>query len=390
MFLVFKQRPLRNEEIQQLADTFCADLKSDVEPYEDTGSEYLESEHSSTESDLEPLKKLRILGKKNRQFPTGTDAKKMTHFKIFLPSTNKHDLVGWNDVDDQFVHRMKIPDGKACIILADLNRKPRRLEILEQATNRKEKRTDAHEIMILRLGSKFYYEPKKPDDCKLYYMEDVVACLKKTYAQVRSESSHQSIDESMAKFKASTVRESDVSFCFDRLLDTLPFAAVVTCTSTRKNMPQFEKRKRKRGEYESIHNNNGTIGYPWMKTKEVMVLSNCHGNESVEISRTGKDGTKIKLSCLEVIQFYNSHMGDADLSDQLTGLYKVDRISMKWQKKVFYKLLLTTVVNAWIICKELENKPNMPFLNFLANLSGLLVSTGRQNTSVIRKRAYGR
>ncbi|KAF2891532.1 hypothetical protein ILUMI_14641 [Ignelater luminosus] len=142
-------------------------------------------------------------------------------------------------------------------------------------------------------------------------------------------------------------------------------------------MPQFEKRKRKRGEYESMHNNNGTIGYLWMATKEVMVLSNCHGNESVEISRTGKDETKIKLSCPEAIQFYNSPMGGVDLSDQLTSLYEVEKKSMKWCKKVFYELLLTTAVNAWIIYKELKNKPNMPFLSFLVNLSESLISTGR-------------
>ncbi|KAF2886187.1 hypothetical protein ILUMI_19986 [Ignelater luminosus] len=405
MILVFRKRPLRKEEIQQLADTFCADFESGVEPYEDSESEYLES----SESDLEPPN--------SSDFESSKEDDALQNIPPSNPPANKRDLVGWHNVDDQFVHRMKIPDDKACIILADSSELDNfsklfpknlfqyiaqctnwRLEILEQATNRKEKRTDAHEIMILvgcyftmaynkvpaihhywssnkslgneaiklaisrdrfqLLASKLYFnEPKKPDDCnKLYYIEDVVACLKKTYAQVRSESSHQSVDKSMAKFKGyvydfdiysgkdseanegtvservvkkltSTARESDVFFCFDRffrsvyLLYTLPFAAVGTCISTRKNMLQFEKRKRERGKYESMHNNNGTTGYLWMDTKKVMVFSNCHGNESVEISRTGKDETKIKLSCPEAIQFYNSHMRGVDLSDQLTSLY---------------------------------------------------------------------
>ncbi|KAF2894580.1 hypothetical protein ILUMI_11590 [Ignelater luminosus] len=404
MILVFKKRSLRKEEIQQLADTFCTDLESDVEPYEDSESEYPESEHSSSESDLEPPKKLE---------------ERTDNFLLALTITQN------------------IQATLASLVATSLWLTTRSLHYW---SSNKSLGSEAIKLAISRdrfqlLASELYFnEPKKPDDCsKLYYIEDVVACLKKTYAQVRSESSHQSIDESMAKFKGrsslkqtgyvydfdiysgkdseanegtlgeqvvkkltSTVRESDMSFCFNRfftsvyLLDTISFAVVGTCISTSKNMPQFEKRKRKRGEYESMHNNNGTIGYLWMTTKEVMVLSICHGNESVEISRNGKDRTKIKLSCPEAIQFYNSHMGGVDLSDQLTSLYEVDRKSMKWWKKVFYKLLFTTAVSAWIIYKELKNKPNMPFLSFRVNLSESLISTGRQNASVIRKRAYCR
>jgi hypothetical protein len=53
------------------------------------------------------------------------------------------------------------------------------------------------------LSSKLYFNnPQKPKDCgKLYYIEDVVACLKKTFAKAISESNRQSIDESMVKFK---------------------------------------------------------------------------------------------------------------------------------------------------------------------------------------------
>ncbi|KAF2897204.1 hypothetical protein ILUMI_08971 [Ignelater luminosus] len=242
-----RKRPLQKEKIQRLVDTFCTDFESDVEPYEDSGSEYLASEHSSSEFDLEF---------------------------------------------------------------------PKDYEFLERKTD--------------------------------------------NFLLVRSESSHQSIDESMAKFKG---RSSLKQYL---LLQPTKRGIKICgrCDSRTGYVYDFDRYSGKDSEankgtlgervVKNIHNNNGTIGYLWMDTKEVMVLSNCHGNESVEISRTGKDETKIKLSCPEAIQFYNSHMGGVDLSDQLTGLYEVDRKSMKWWKKVFYKLLFTTAVTAWIVCKELN------------------------------------
>lgn len=370
-----------------------------------------------------------------------------------------------------------------------------RLEILEQEKVKIKHRTDHHEIMITLgcffvmaynrvpaiknywssnkslgndaikmaisrdrfqlLASKLYFtSPKKPENAgKLYYIQDVVDCLKKTFLRARSESTRQAIDESMVKFKGrsvlkqyqplkpikrgvkiwercdsmtgyvydfdvysgkemervegtlgervvkkltSSVRDSGVSFCFDRfftsvnLMNTLPFPAVGTCISSRKEMPNFNKRKRTRGEVEAKENNNGTIAFMWMDTKEVMIMSNCHNNNVVQISRKTKTGTKIDIPAPEAIEFYNAHMGGVDLSDQLTGLYEIDRKSQKWWRKVFYKLVLTAAVNSWIIFKELCHKPDLQFLTYLVNLAEQLIASGRQNASVVRKRSYGR
>lgn len=127
-----------------------------------------------------------------------------------------------------------------------------------------------------------------------------------------------------------------------------------------------------------------------MDTKEVIVLSNCHGSEASEIGRTAKNGSKMNLQCPVAIQFYNSHMGGVDLSDQLSSLYDIDRKSLKWWKKVFYKLLLTTAVNSWIIYKELHKKPKLPFLNYVVNLAESLIATGRKSAALVRKRSYSR
>ncbi|XP_018574683.1 piggyBac transposable element-derived protein 4-like [Anoplophora glabripennis] len=475
------RRYLTRQELEVLAENL-SDIESIQDPFEDSRSEYIESEHKSdSDSDFEIIpKKKRIIKKKykNKLLPK-------THLLItiaiwrHLARQRMKANIGWNKVDENFVPRFSIPEERVCSILADLNRGSselhifmklfpnslfhyiaqctnERLKILEETTKKKQILTDAHEIKIVigcllimaynkvpamhhywssnkslgndaiksaisrdrfqLLVSKLYFSsPKKPDKCsKLYYIEDVVNCLKKTFAEIRTESSHQSIDESMTKFKGrstlkqylplkpikrgikiwqrcdaksgyvydfniysgkeaevldgtlgervvrkltDTVGEPNVSFCFDRfftsvdLLDQLPFPAVGTCIASRKNMPKFEKRKRRKGEIESMHNDNGTIGFLWKDTKEVLVLSSCHRDVKIEVTRRSIDGSKINVECPEAIGFYNANMGGVDLSDQFTGLYDIDRKSLKWWKKVFYTLLLTSAVNAWIICR---------------------------------------
>ena len=146
-------------------------------------------------------------------------------------------------------------------------------------------------------------KPEKPSSAgKLYYMEELIGCLKHTFQKCQQDSSFQSIDESMTKFKGrstlnqylpmkpvkrsiklwmrcdaltgytydintyagkegspkpaktlgekigealvSTIKETDVTLAFDRFftsvnfMDTLQFGAVGTCNATRKNLPK--------------------------------------------------------------------------------------------------------------------------------------------------------
>ncbi|GFU24638.1 piggyBac transposable element-derived protein 4 [Nephila pilipes] len=62
---------------------------------------------------------------------------------------------------------------------------------IKNATSR-----DRCKTLLLKL---YFAEPENAS--KTYYTYEVVSCLKQTFKQFRSESSHKSIDESMAKFK---------------------------------------------------------------------------------------------------------------------------------------------------------------------------------------------
>lgn len=307
---------------------------------------------------------------------------------------------------------------------------------------------------FLLLTSKMYYNhPVRPENSdKLYYISEVVSCLKHTFQKTRSDSTFQSIDESMVKFKGrsvlkqylplkpikrgikiwercdsetgyvydlniysgkddekkegtlgerviiklcSSIRDKNVMLCFDRFFTTvalvanLDFAAVGTCMSNRKNFPKFEKKKMNKGDCQTLFSDLGVIAHLWKDSKEVLVLSNCHTDHMGTVERRIKDGTKIRVPCPDAIIAYNKYMGGVDLSDQISSLYEIDRKSQKWWRKTFYKLLLTAVSNAWIIYKEAHNR-NVPFIAFLVNLAEGLISTGRQNAAVVRKRCSGR
>lgn len=302
---------------------------------------------------------------------------------------------------------------------------------------------------FLLLSSKLYFnDPQKPDDAsKIYYLEEVVSCMKHTFQRARTDSPFQSIDETMTKFKGrsslkqylpmkpvkrgiklwqrcdsqtgyiydfniyagketsqqkgtlgervvrklcNTIREEDVALCFDRfftsveLINSLEFACVGTCVRTRKNLPNFH-RKLPRGESELYCSDRGSICVRWQDTKDVILLSNCHDEKIVEINRKGKDGRQKIVSCPEAVAFYNKYMGGVDLADQFSSLYDYNRKSTKWWRRVFFKLLMQAVVNAWIIFKELKHR-DTPFLSFLVTLAEYLIYTGREHTNIKRRR----
>lgn len=61
--------------------------------------------------------------------------------------------------------------------------------------------------------------------------------------------------------------------------------------TNRKNTTKFPEKKLQRGDVRFKINNCRTTVSNWLDCKEVNILSNCHGLETIEISRKMKDGT---------------------------------------------------------------------------------------------------
>ena len=303
--------------------------------------------------------------------------------------------------------------------------------------------------------SKLYVaEPDKPSQAsKLYYVEDLLLCLKSTFMKYRQNSPFQSIDKSMTKFKGrcsfkqylpmkpvkrgiklwmrcdpqsgytydvnvytgkddqglsiplgekvvktllSTIPDGDdVTVAFDRfftsvhLMDTLRYPAVGTAIKSRKNLPVFQD-KLSRGDSEFRCNMNRTLAVRWLDTKEVLLLSNFHTNTVGEVRKKQRDGTIINIPCPDAIWCYRQIMGGVDRADQMAGLYELDRKSTKWWKKVIYRMLAFSAVNAWVIYKELHRHYKKSYLDFLVELAEALIQRGESGSTVKHRSATGK
>ena len=127
---------------------------------------------------------------------------------------------------------------------------------------------------------------------------------------------------------------------------------------------------------------------PSLITKEVAVISNCHRSSMVTVEKKQKNGKKVVVPCPEMIQFYRSVMGGVDRADQLSGMYELDRKSQKWWKKVFYRLVMMSSVNSWIIYIDLH-RTKEPFLEFLVLLAESLIAEGQETAVVRRSLSHG-
>lgn len=107
-----------------------------------------------------------------------------------------------------------------------------------------------------------------------------------------------------------------------------------------------------------------------------MLLSNCHQYEIGTTERTQKDGTKKTFDCPEAFNYYNRFMAGVDKCDQYSTYYEIDRKSNKWWKRVFYRLLLMTVSNSWILYKACQGKKT-PLIDYLIPLAEELIVSGK-------------
>jgi len=128
----------------------------------------------------------------------------------------------------------------------------------------------------------------------------------------------------------------------------------------------------------------GLLCIHWKDTKDVLMMSNCHTPEETEVQRKKKDGTTENISCPVPIAFYNKYMGGVDHADQMIGLYDLDRKSKKWWRKVFLRLLLTAVFNAYIIFME-KNHKKMPYLQYFVALAESMIDYGRSKVGNRKK-----
>lgn len=342
-------------------------------------------------------------------------------------------------------HEMMVVIG--CYIIMAYNRVPA-MEMYFSSNN--SLKNDAMKAAINRkrfllLTSKLYYNHpvKSNGSSKVYYMEEVVNCLKHTFKKARTESTFQSIDESMCKCKArttikqfmpikpvkrgvkmwlrcdacsgyiydfniyagkvdqadegtlgekvvktlcSTIRDrvEDVAIIVDRFFMSVNLLkdlphALVGTCMWNRKNVPEINGKLRRGQSLAKCTDDGIICFKWQDTKEVLVMSNCHKNVISRADRRLKDGTKKSFDCPEAIVFYNKMMGGVDKADQYSTVYDIDRKSNKWWKRVFHRLLQMSISNSWIIYQKLKGEKS-PQIDFLVSLQEQLIEVGKNGT----------
>ncbi|KAJ8937948.1 hypothetical protein NQ318_013204 [Aromia moschata] len=125
-----------------------------------------------------------------------------------------------------------------------------------------------------------------------------------------------------------------------------------TLRSNRKGNPnEVIKKKLKKDEVVAQENERGICVLKWRDKRDVLVLSTCHSNETVQVQRRGK-----KINKPQAIIDYNKGKSSIDISDQMSSYSTALRRSIRWYKKVAIEILLgTSMVNAHFIFRELED-----------------------------------
>jgi len=126
----------------------------------------------------------------------------------------------------------------------------------------------------------------------------------------------------------------------------------------------------------------------WIDKKPVYFVNNItHPREVTTVSRKQKDGSRKTLDCPQAVSLYNKYMGGVDMADAMRRLYSCSRKSKnKWYMRLFWFLVDTCVVNAYILQCESPNHPPtrsigknkkavyQTQLNFVLELAGQLIA----------------
>ena len=87
----------------------------------------------------------------------------------------------------------------------------------------------------------------------------------------------------------------------------------------------------------------------FVSTKDVHMLSTCHGHSETDVPNRTRTGTVKKPA---VVVAYNHNMGGVDRQDQLIQPYIISKKTMKWSKKLFFHLMQTAACNAFLLAKH--------------------------------------
>ena len=127
---------------------------------------------------------------------------------------------------------------------------------------------------------------------------------------------------------------------------------------------------------ENVKRMSGVVlAVTWMDTRAVNLLCNipgCLGDADVQ-RRDKRTGAEITISRPKAIELYNSFMCGVDLSDQRVATYRRHIKSLTWYMQIYFHMFQLTVVQAFLLHRELHHDSKMTQHDFFLKLIDGLV-----------------
>lgn len=113
-------------------------------------------------------------------------------------------------------------------------------------------------------------------------------------------------------------------------------------------------KKLKQGTILAMKKENTTV-VAWKDKRPVLVLSTYHGAATAQSVRHKAGGGEEVTKPVAVLD-YTAKMGAVDRADHFCTSYNFARKSKKWWQKMFFWVLEVSVVNAYLLSKQVSEK----------------------------------
>nr|CAB3255292.1 intraflagellar transport protein 140 homolog [Phallusia mammillata] len=122
----------------------------------------------------------------------------------------------------------------------------------------------------------------------------------------------------------------------------------------------------------------------WQDKRMILMLSTYHNADTELHSRYTMDRRE-EIQKPVVVCDYTSHMGAVDRADHYCASYSFTRKTLRWWRKLFFWLVELSIVNSFLLFKQIHNTPAARHLQFrdqlILQLVGEVRNTSRRNTS---------
>lgn len=131
-----------------------------------------------------------------------------------------------------------------------------------------------------------------------------------------------------------------------------------TCNKNRVGLPDSIRKPRKFSDNEVFAFRDGTLlclawRAPKKKTPVIMLSSEA----SARLVTTPRKRHRQQVQKPAVVDLYNHNMNGVDVADQLTVFYPFTRKTLKWWRKLFFWLVEVTLVNSYLLYKQVCSEP---------------------------------